>query len=78
MSGALQACVQIAQGAVAAFGVAGAPRQIGLQPHGGQRCAQLVRGVGDEAPLVVERLPQPRQQIVEGMDQRYKFRRQPV
>ncbi|MNL75325.1 hypothetical protein D3C87_2011100 [compost metagenome] len=43
---------------------------VGMQLDRGQRGAQLVRGIGNELALRVERVAQPRQQCIEAADQR--------
>ena len=60
-----------------ALGVGGrALGELRLQMHRGERCAQLVRGVGDKRALRVERMGEAREQIVERADQRLNFARQ--
>ena len=42
-------------------------RHVERGPHSGERCAQLVRGVGDELALERERALEPVEQLVEGV-----------
>lgn len=44
-------------------------RHIQRGPHPGQRCAQLMRGVGDELAFECERAVKPVKQLVEGVRQ---------
>ncbi|MNK74876.1 hypothetical protein D3C87_943980 [compost metagenome] len=64
---------QLQQRAVDLVVVGLAQGQLRLHAHAGQRCLHLVRGIGDEAFLHVDRQRQPREHLVERTDQRRDF-----
>ena len=53
-----------------------ARRLVGMQFECGERCAQLVGGIGDEMALRGERIAQPEQQVVHGLGERRHLGRQ--
>ncbi|MNY21405.1 hypothetical protein D3C86_1549510 [compost metagenome] len=53
----------------------GIERAVRMELHGGQRRAQLVRGIGDELALGVQRIAQARQQCIQAADQRFDLGR---
>ncbi len=70
--------VQRREMAADAFAVGLAQRQFRLRLDHGQRCFQLVRGIGEEALAGIEHAQQPRHVLVDGGDQRRDLRRQAV
>ncbi len=75
---AQQALAQRAQRLVALGVIGRALDELRLQPERGERRAQLVRHVGDEAPLRAERALQAREQVVHRMHRRLDLARQAV
>lgn len=67
--------LQLAQCVVCHRGIHRLHRAVGVQLDGGERRAQLVRGIGDELALRIQRISQPGQQCVERADQRLHFGR---
>ena len=73
---AIEAALEFGERCAALAVVVGAFGELRLQVHGGQRRAQLMRGVGDERALRRERLAESLEQAVQGMHQRLHFARQ--
>ena len=62
---ALDPLAQPAERGVALHAVSRLQRELGLGEQGGHRGAQLVRGVGDEAALALQRTIQPLEKLIE-------------
>ncbi len=76
MRGAIHARRQLLQRVLTRGGILRPAGELGLQADGGERAAQFVGGVGDEAALAGHGAVQTREQVVEGIHQGRDLARQ--